>query len=748
MFKRSKDPNASRLADYRQAEAIEPDPARRATTSLIALAVVVSLLVLADTITYAIRPGAADGPPIVVTLVELPGEEEDEDRGEQKIQPEEEPEPPPAEGPPEQPEAPPAPAVVEAALPPGPADVAEPSDRPGIIATEGPGAPPRALFSNRGANARAKALAKYGGSARTENAVHRGLRWLARHQDEDGRWSRGHFERHCARGKKCGGAGFSRVELDPAVTGLALLAFCAANHTHRDGEYKANVAAAVKYLRSVQTKSGLFGDYRPDLNYYMMYNHGIATFALAELCAMTGDPAIQETVEKAVGFLVISQQPSGAWDYRDAKTGRYDTSVTGWQVMALRSAHTAGVEVPYPTVYRMAAFLDRVTLPSGEVIYSNMAPAPGRRGQGMAAVGMASNQFLGLPVHSRTVERQTSILLSNLPEWRKLQNVTSMDSIYYWYYATLALFQAGGKPWETWNEQLKKTLLTQQRRGGCLDGSWDPPKNFWGKIGGRLYATTLSILNLEVYYRYLPIYEGATLNTVEAVIRTIRERKGSEAVRAVRLLGKFGDRKARNFLLELAHGDNHMLALEASVALAKERRPEAVGPLVAQLRSPNQFVRYRALRALTPMIGEGLAPVFIECLRDDKVTVARQAASALRQYANVSFGFEPEAPAAEREVAIEKWRRWWADRQRGAVRVESSPVWLVVSVRPQKGLVAFSTGKPGLVEAGDTYDVYRGNTYVGRVRIVRANGAIAIGEVMEQYTAAEFQEGDVVRPGT
>ena len=36
-------------------------------------------------------------------------------------------------------------------------------------------------------------------------------------------------------------------------------------------------------------------------------------------------------------------------------------------------------------------------------------------------------------------------------------------------------------------------------------GSWDPIHRYWGRHAGRLYATALSILNLEVYYRYLPM---------------------------------------------------------------------------------------------------------------------------------------------------------------------------------------------------------------------------------------------------
>ena len=36
---------------------------------------------------------------------------------------------------------------------------------------------------------------------------------------------------------------------------------------------------------------------------------------------------------------------------------------------------------------------------------------------------------------------------------------------------------------------------------GCPRGSWDPDGR-WGHEGGRIYATALAVLTLEVYYRY------------------------------------------------------------------------------------------------------------------------------------------------------------------------------------------------------------------------------------------------------
>ncbi len=748
--KRSHVPRRSVL-EYRQARAIQPDPVRRLASFLIAFGIVVSSLVLADAVKYMYVQEREDRAPLLVDLVELAGNLVDEDRGDQKKK-EDEKEDKTEEKQEEEPtEEPPSKVKVDNEKPPGPADTDNPSKRVGIIATNAGGAPPHGLYSNRGGKAMQDALGKYGGSAKTQNAVRLGLGWLARHQDEDGKWHRTEFNKHCRRGHHCESGIDPRTQgtvLEPALTGLALLSFQGYNSTHREGEFKKNVAAGVKYLCEIQAKNGRFGSGDHRRNYYMMYNHGIATFALAELYGMTGDPSLRPYVQKAVNFIVVTQHLSGAWDYTDIlTTGRYDTSVTGWQVMALKSAQAAGIEVPSYTIYRMAWFIETVTLPTGEVIYSNMFPGRGRRGQGMVAVGMASNQFLGFPCDSRLAKSQTGIILGNLPDWQKLGKRDPLNSVYYWYYATIAMFQVGGRPWEKWNTQMKKTLLLHQRRGGCREGSWDAPENSWGEMGGRIYSTTMNILNLEIYYRYLPVYSGGTLKTVEALIGTIKNRGRSDAVQAIRLLGRMDSKTGRDFLIELAHGDDHPLAMEASVALAQRRDAAAREPLLRQLRSSNQWMRYRALRAMAPMIGQGLVPVFIQALRDPKTTVSRQAAETLRQYANASFGFEPEAGLDEREAAIGKWEAWWKNHKKGAV-VESSVPWLVVRVLSGKGLIAFNTGKKEATETGKKYSVYRSDKYIGRVNVVKVDGEICIGKVMEQYAAGAIKEGDVVRPGT
>ena len=83
--------------------------------------------------------------------------------------------------------------------------------------------------------------------------------------------------------------------------------------------------------------------------------------------------------------------------------------------------------------------------------------------------------------------------------------------MYYWYYGTLAMYISGGEAWEQWNQQMKHTLLTLQTTSGVNEGSWEP-NGLWAGYGGRAYSTAMAALTLEVYYRYLPVYDVANRN--------------------------------------------------------------------------------------------------------------------------------------------------------------------------------------------------------------------------------------------
>ncbi len=354
-----------------------------------------------------------------------------------------------------------------------------------------------AAYAARFAADRDALVAGGGGSPATEHAVRSALAWLAAAQSPDGRWDPKRFgagqERYVL-GQDRGGAG---AKADAGMTGLALLALLAAGHTHREGPYAVQIARGLDYLRKIQGSDGnLAGN--AEL-FARMYCHSMATFALSEAYAMTHDEKLAPAVRAAVNYSLAVQHPTdGGWRYRPGDTG--DTSQLGWQLMALKSAELGGVAIPPATWTRVDRFLRGVKRGTSGGLAAYRPEGPPTRT--MTAEALYCRQLMsgradgGLD-HAALDEAVRS-LTAEPPTGESV-------NLYYWYYATLALHRSqtlsaeAADAWRSWNDALTGTLVAAQDE----DGSW-PPTCIWAGYGGRVYATALAAMNLEVYYRYAP----------------------------------------------------------------------------------------------------------------------------------------------------------------------------------------------------------------------------------------------------
>lgn len=350
-------------------------------------------------------------------------------------------------------------------------------------------------FANRGNQARQAALSDLGGTPETERAVDLALGWLARHQASDGSWSLDRFGRRCQHGW-CSGPAL--VESDVAGTALGLLPFLGAGQTHQTkGRHQEAIRRAIWWLMRRQDASGNLATNSQQV----MYSHGLATIALCEAFGMTQDPRIGYAAQAAVDFIQRHQSPAlGGWRYTPGD-GSSDTSVVGWQLMALKSAQMAKLQVSPRTLEGVEKWLRSVS--SGQ--YGGFfAYQPGQRpSPTMTAVGLLCRQYLGAARDDASLGEGAKHLLENPPA------VGERHDIYYWYYATQVLHNLQGDDWKKWNLKMRQVLVDTQVRKGCGAGSWDPAKphrDIWGERGGRLMVTSLSCLTLEVYYRYLPLY--------------------------------------------------------------------------------------------------------------------------------------------------------------------------------------------------------------------------------------------------
>ncbi len=354
-----------------------------------------------------------------------------------------------------------------------------------------------------------------GASTASEQSVERALDWLARHQDADGRWDGGvardpeggpikgddDFTVHCPPGEPCVGECLY-WEADTALTGLALLAFLGSGYTHTDGKYSETVGKGLDFLRQVQRPDG---DLRGQSKAVGMYCHAMASLALCEAYALTGDERLRNSVEKAVGFLIRSRAVDGqSWRYAPgARAG--DTSILGWVVMVMKSAKVVGIPIPPSIQGGTLTWLGRVASgpDRGLAAYQpNDPPTPT-----MTAEAWVCRQFLGVGGPSRASTEAAEELLANGPG----RAGSDAYNLYYWYYGTLAMYQYGGSAWSRWNVQVRDQLVRRQRTNGHRTGSWDPDETVYGSRGGRIYSTALATLTLEVYYRFLRLYNDPDL---------------------------------------------------------------------------------------------------------------------------------------------------------------------------------------------------------------------------------------------
>jgi hypothetical protein len=349
---------------------------------------------------------------------------------------------------------------------------------------------------------------RLGGSEDSERAVEAGLEFLIRHQSPDGHWSLHGFDLGRPGYED---AGLATMQSDTAGTGLALLAFLGAGYTHTDGKYRQEVGSALAWLLEHQRADGdLFVPQDEESNQNVwLYSHGIAAIALCEAYGMTRDPELEGPAQRALAFIAAAQHPTqGGWRYSPGVGS--DTSVSGWQVMALKSGELAGLVVPegcYGLVERWLDGAQAAGLP-GQYVYRPAARQAHQReaSRVMTAEAMLMRQYLGWDREHLEMIAAADHLAANLPEW----DTRGIRDAYYWYYATQVMFQMQGDYWRQWNERLRPMLVSEQEREGVLAGSWEPlgpSPDRWGREAGRIYVTAMHLLILEVYYRHLPLYQ-------------------------------------------------------------------------------------------------------------------------------------------------------------------------------------------------------------------------------------------------
>ena len=326
-------------------------------------------------------------------------------------------------------------------------------------------------------------LAAYGGTKSTEAAVADGLAWLAQNQERGGSWS--------LAGPYTDGG---HIENRVAATAMAMLAFQGAGYTHKKGKYKALMTKALKAMLDMQDGDGNF--YQKGPTHHRLYSQAQASIAICELYGMTQDSALRDAAQQALNYAARVQSPLGGWRYSPREDA--DTSVTGWFVMAFQSGRMSGLEVNTTTLEKIKEFLNSVQHDGGATYSYKPDESPTTT---MTAEGLLCRQYLGWDHKDERLRQGVDELALNPID-------ISDENVYYWYYATQVMHHMGGDDWFKWNNVMREALPKSQIKRGPEKGSWSPNNDSWGaRGGGRLFQTCLSLYNLEVYYRHLPIYK-------------------------------------------------------------------------------------------------------------------------------------------------------------------------------------------------------------------------------------------------
>jgi hypothetical protein len=330
-------------------------------------------------------------------------------------------------------------------------------------------------------------------------AIARGLDHLAASQEEDGSWD---------------------VNIgDHGVAGLALMGFLAEKRKSDGGviDKAANLFRAV-YVPPEKYEEGtrnwfLRGGLLAPFGGHTMYEHAIGVLAMSEyLHHGHGREGDREMVEAGVRFLVRSQATGrrpkemggpfskksehfGGWRYRP-QDRTSDLSASGWCLIALFAAETAGFVIPEEVrkdymAYCRSCFDE----PTGTYRYT---PGKGHLTNTTNAIGVLTT-LMCMGGECPVVRRALKTIRTNLPAWED-EGRRGRNPFYYWYYASRAMYMAGGDYWKSWRAVMCPMLLTHQNE----DGSWDAVLSE-EKVGVP-YTTALGVLILQLMSGNPPAY--------------------------------------------------------------------------------------------------------------------------------------------------------------------------------------------------------------------------------------------------
>jgi hypothetical protein len=229
-----------------------------------------------------------------------------------------------------------------------------------------------------------------------------------------------------------------------------------------------------------------------------MYSHGIATLFLTEVSGMLSDEQqerLDEKLPKALQVMLSAQGDDGGWAYAATK-GSHDLSISGWQLMALRSAKHNGAPIPDESIQRAVKYvLARNNTKNGGFSYAG----GGFEGHNLTLTGAGILCLELCGEHGNPVIDKAVKYLAGV--YRKLPEDTHAE--YGLYYTSQGLFQIGGPTWSGFSKWMYEFYIPRQQKDGSFVGG---NVGNWKSIDAK-YKTAMTVLAFAVPYRMLPIYQ-------------------------------------------------------------------------------------------------------------------------------------------------------------------------------------------------------------------------------------------------
>lgn len=345
---------------------------------------------------------------------------------------------------------------------------------------------------------------------KVDEAVERALSWLASQQQDDGSFP-------------------TLPTGQPGVTSLCTMAFISHGHSPGKGEFGSRLERATEFTMACQKQNGIIAfalDDGPEISRRVTghmgtttaYDHAISSLMLSELYGMSESrraDRMESVIKKALTATLLMQrwpkdkeEDKGGWRYLDDRDeSDSDLSITGWQLMFLRSARNAGFDVPKESIDDAVAYIRRCYSKENGTFDYWIGRTESGRTRAMAGAGILALAHAGFHNSAEAQSSGAWILKQKFVPYNGAIPLLDSRIIDRYHYSVFnccqGMYQLGGKYWQEFFPKVVPILLAAQQP----DGSWPADSHKIDARFGNAYTTALVVITLGAPNQLLPIFQ-------------------------------------------------------------------------------------------------------------------------------------------------------------------------------------------------------------------------------------------------